>query len=189
MTRLKKNLKYYLNLPYKIEIEPILEKEGGGYLAKLPQFGAMGITGDGETIEEALKMLEQFKTIQFKRFIDQKRDIPEPQEEKQLNDFSGRILVRIPKELHQSMATNATNNGVSQNQYINYLLTKALGVTDTDNMVKSENRMKTVVKQTITETLFEIENKQQYRLNEIIKPKRKKPLLSGQIYPDDYMAA
>lgn len=50
---MKKNLNHYLALPYRIEIVHIPEDEGGGYMARLPQFGAMGIVGDGDTKEEA----------------------------------------------------------------------------------------------------------------------------------------
>ncbi len=122
---MKKKLAYYLSLPYKIEIEPILEDEGGGYFARLPQFGKMGITGDGETIEEALDDLEAFKKRSFERYLKEGREIPEPEEHEK--KFSGKILVRTPKELHQMIAEKAKSDGVSQNLYINYLLTKALG--------------------------------------------------------------
>ena len=77
---MKKDLEYYLNLPYKIEIEPIPEEEGGGYLARLPLFGRMGITGDGETIEEALSDLKDFKKRNFEHYLKEGREIPEPEE-------------------------------------------------------------------------------------------------------------
>ena len=124
---MKKDLTYYLSLPYKIEIEPILEEEGGGYFARIPQFGRMGITGDGETIEEALKDLNDFKRRSFERYLKEGREIPEPEPEEHEKKFSGKILVRTPKELHQTIAEKAKSDGVSQNLYINYLLTKALG--------------------------------------------------------------
>lgn len=77
-TSMNKDLKYYLKLPYKIEIQPIPKEEGGGYFARLPDFGVMGITGDGDTVEEALKMLEEFKRARFKQFLLEKREMPEP---------------------------------------------------------------------------------------------------------------
>ncbi len=127
MKHTKKDLSYYSSLPYKIEIEPILEEEGGGYFARLPQFGRMGITGDGETIEEALEELEDFKKRSFERFLKEGKSIPEPEkQDKKSETFNGKILVRTPKDLHQTIAEKAKDNGVSQNQYINYLLTKAL---------------------------------------------------------------
>ncbi len=53
-----KNLKYHLNLPYKIEIVPIPAKEGGGYVASLPEIGRFAVSGDGETRAEAVEDLE-----------------------------------------------------------------------------------------------------------------------------------
>lgn len=122
---MKRDLAYYLSLPYKIEIEPIPDEDGGGYFARLSQFGRMGITGDGETIEEALSDLEDFKKRSFERFLKEGRNIPEPEAHEK--KFSGKILLRTPKELHQTIARKAKADGVSQNLYINYLLTKALG--------------------------------------------------------------
>lgn len=39
-------------------------------------------------------------------------------------EYSGKILVRIPKELHRQLAKLAKDNGVSINQYILYKLAK-----------------------------------------------------------------
>jgi predicted RNase H-like HicB family nuclease len=78
---MEKNLDYYLSLPYKIEVIPIPEEEGGGYCARLPQFGVLGIVGDGETIEEALRDLEEAKRLRFDGYIREGLEIPEPEME------------------------------------------------------------------------------------------------------------
>ena len=131
-----KTLKYYLNLPYKILIEPIKEEEGGGFLARLPQFG-MSITGDGETAEEAIEMLEEYKKIAFERFFSEGKQIPEPEDELSLDDYSGKILLRVPKELHQSIAEQARINNVSQNQYLNYLITAGISAKAIEERIQS----------------------------------------------------
>ena len=41
---------------------------------------------------------------------------------KKQDEYSGKILVRIPKELHASLAKAAKRNGVSLNQYLTYKL-------------------------------------------------------------------
>ena len=56
---MEKNLEYYLNLPYKIEVTPILDSLGGGFSASLPEVGRRAVVGDGETIDEAIKNLEK----------------------------------------------------------------------------------------------------------------------------------
>lgn len=43
----------------------------------------------------------------------------------ELEGYSGKILIRIPKELHKTLAKEAKENGVSLNQYAVYKLSKA----------------------------------------------------------------
>lgn len=119
-----KNLKYYLELPYKIEIKPLTEEDGGGYSAILPQFGSMGIVGDGETILEAIEDLEKIKKVVFERLLKNETIIPEP--ENDISQYSGKILTRMPKELHARLIKEAKVNGVSLNQYMIYLLSSEL---------------------------------------------------------------
>lgn len=38
--------------------------------------------------------------------------------------YSGRLSLRIPKELHESLSKNAKHNGVSLNSYMNMLLSR-----------------------------------------------------------------
>lgn len=45
-------------------------------------------------------------------------------EYKERKEFSGRLLIRVPKELHQSLVEAAKANGVSLNQYALYKLAK-----------------------------------------------------------------
>jgi len=74
---MKYELEYYLNLPYKIEIEPIPEDEGGGFVTRLSDFGKFGIIGDGETINEALQNLKKAKKTRFKKWLKEGLSIPE----------------------------------------------------------------------------------------------------------------
>ncbi len=117
---MKKNLNYYLSLPYKIEIIPIAEEEGGGYLARLPQFGILGIVGDGDTVEEAIADLAENQKDRFRQYLEEGLGIPEPEAES--DDYSGRFVVRLPKFLHKELTQSAQKNGVSLNQYVCTLL-------------------------------------------------------------------
>jgi len=45
-------------------------------------------------------------------------------EYKQQREYSGNLMLRIPKELHRSLAEAAKANGVSLNQYALYKLAK-----------------------------------------------------------------
>ena len=45
---MKKDIDYYLNLPYKIELNQIPQSEGGGFCARMPEFeGVAFFYGDG----------------------------------------------------------------------------------------------------------------------------------------------
>jgi len=46
------------------------------------------------------------------------------EEYKETRDFSGKLMLRIPKELHKALAEAAKQNGVSLNQYALYKLAK-----------------------------------------------------------------
>ena len=48
-------------------------------------------------------------------------DIPEP---KKTGNYSGKFNIRIPKSLHQQLAIEAENEGVSLNQYAVYKLSR-----------------------------------------------------------------
>ena len=73
-----KNLDYYLKLPYRIEIITIPDDEGGGFMARMPQFGELGIVGDGDTEAEALNSLETYKKQHFADCLEKGKIIPEP---------------------------------------------------------------------------------------------------------------
>jgi predicted HicB family RNase H-like nuclease len=47
---------------------------------------------------------------------------------KALENFSGELRIRFPKELHQKLAENAAMQGVSLNTYITYELTKITSI-------------------------------------------------------------
>jgi predicted HicB family RNase H-like nuclease len=115
-----------MGLPYSVEITPISVEDGGGFLARIPLFGAQGIVGDGSTIEEAVENLKITKKIIFNHLISENIEIPEPEAEKQIDDFSGKIMVRMPKWLHHKLTVNAEKNNSSLNLYINTLLSSAV---------------------------------------------------------------
>ncbi len=117
---MKKSRDDYLALPYKIEIVPIPENEGGGYLARLPQFGELGIAGDGDTPEEALADLAENQKERFEQYLEEGLNIPEPEVEE--DGYSGRFVVRIPRFLHRELAQSARKNEISLNQYVCTLL-------------------------------------------------------------------
>lgn len=115
-----KKLDYYLNLPYKIEIIPSPE---GGYAAKIIELP--GCISQGQTLEEVTANIEDAKICWLEAALEEGIDIPEPLSNNE--DYSGKLVVRMPKSLHRVLADRAKEENVSLNQYINYQLSKGVG--------------------------------------------------------------
>lgn len=73
---MNKNIHYYMNLKYPIKITPIPEEEGYGYCAEISEL--YGCLGDGETIEESLRNLEDVKYTTIELLLEKKKIVPEP---------------------------------------------------------------------------------------------------------------
>ncbi len=118
VSAMKKNLEYYVGLPYRevIEADP-----AGGYVGYIPEL--RGCITQGETKAEILEMLEDAKKAWISTALEDGMEIPEPLREE---DFSGRFNLRIPKSLHKRLAMQAKAEGVSLNQLAMYLLASGL---------------------------------------------------------------
>lgn len=53
--------------------------------------------------------------------------VPEPLSQPAVSTYSGKVLVRMTRELHAQLARAARTEGVSLNQYINQVLAMAMG--------------------------------------------------------------
>lgn len=113
-----KTLEYYLSLPYKIVLHPSPE---GGYAVEIPELP--GCISQGDTVEEAMAMIEDAKRAWIADALEHEEPVPEPIPE----EYSGRILLRTPKSLHRRLMERARAEGVSLNQYINYQLARVVG--------------------------------------------------------------
>ena len=115
----KKNLNYYLSLPYKLEIIP--DSEEGGFAARFPELP--GCITCGETLDDVVKNAEDAKKEWLLTAIEENREIPEPFQV-DTNQYSGQFKLRIPKILHKTLAEHAKLEGISMNQYCMYLLSR-----------------------------------------------------------------
>ena len=109
----------YMILKYAVELETIDPELGGGYIASIPELGKKAFRGYGETADEALTELENVKWHLFSKYLSNGIPVPLPEvsEEKV---FSGKLLVRMPRDLHRSLAGLAKNNSTTLNSYIVY---------------------------------------------------------------------
>jgi len=117
---IKKDLQYYLNLPYRIVFHPA---EEGGYVVEMPELP--GCISQAETVEEALEMVKEAQKCWLESAIEDGIEIPEPS--KGVEDYSGKLNIRMPKTLHKALAEKAKEENVSLNQYINYQLSRGIG--------------------------------------------------------------
>ncbi len=117
---MKKDLEYYLSLPYQ---EVIKADKEGGYVGYIPEL--KGCITQAETKAEILEMLEDAKKCWIEAALEDGVEIPEPVTDE---DFSGRFNLRIPKSLHRQLAMSAKEEGVSLNQLAMCLLANGLRV-------------------------------------------------------------
>ena len=93
----RKNLAYYMSLPYKVQIVPLPFYEDGGYMACIPQLSSAAFVGDGDTEEEALASLEKCKKIVFEIYLEDGLRIPEPGQPWDV-EYNNKILAKLDKK-------------------------------------------------------------------------------------------
>ena len=113
-----KNIEYYMALPYRMEIIP--DKDEGGYTARFPELP--GCLTCAESIEDLIANANDAKKAWLEAAIDEGITIAEPNDEDNIVEYSGQFKIRMPKSLHRSLSLHAKSEGISMNQYCNYLL-------------------------------------------------------------------
>ena len=110
----RKDLNYYLALPYTIQITREDETTWFARVVELP-----GCMTEGDTPEEVADMIQDALASWLAVALEDGRPIPEPQA---AEAYSGRFVVRVPRTLHQQLVEAAQQEGVSLNQFINVAL-------------------------------------------------------------------
>jgi len=114
---MKKDLKYYLSLPYSKVIVKRTDEDGVHYIGKVLEIS--GCIGDGETESLAMESLNDSLEAILESMLKHGDNIPEPVPE---DNFSGKFIVRIPKSLHRRLVFESQKEGISLNQYALYKL-------------------------------------------------------------------
>lgn len=107
-----------MSIPYAIMLRPLTPEEGGGWYGEIPALP--GCSSDGETVEEAISNLEEAMLLWIETAQELGRSIPQP--DKDVNEYSGKFTLRLPRSLHRDLAREAELENVSLNQYILYVL-------------------------------------------------------------------
>jgi predicted RNase H-like HicB family nuclease len=94
--------------------------EDGGYIAKAPDLP--GCSAFGETREEAIAALDDAIDAWIEAQTAAGNLIPAPCQPGVEPAHSGKLLLRMPRQLHAQLANCAKDDSVSLNQFIVYLL-------------------------------------------------------------------
>lgn len=112
----KQPLEYYLNLQYPVTLYPDRE---GGYVAQIKDLP--GCLTQGETLEETMTNINEARELWIETAYESGDDIPLPSTEE---NYSGKLLLQMPKSLHQRLAEEAERENVSLDRYIVFLLSR-----------------------------------------------------------------
>lgn len=137
-SNIEKDLEYYANLPYTIMVEQWDDGEGLYWVARIAELPHCLIHGN--TLEEAVKEVEEVKRDWIKSNLQRSLKIPEPKPHK----YSGQIRLRISPSLHKLLSHRAEIEDVSLNQYMSIALAQSVGVSAT--IVKTKARKRTTTK-------------------------------------------
>lgn len=110
----RRDLKFYLNLRYPITMH---SDPDGGYVAEIEELP--GCMTQAETLDESLKAIEDARQLWIKTAYEEGQDIPLPRD---MEEYSGKFIVRIPRSLHRNLVRAARRERVSLNQYVISLL-------------------------------------------------------------------
>lgn len=129
----QKGIEYYMKLPYSILLHEV-EDEGEKYwiadVTELP-----GCKSHGSTVEEAVKSVEEAKKDWILDSLKEGEEVPTPVER---DRYSGRMLVRMSRSLHRSLALIADTEKMSLNQLIVTMLAKEAGRLNVLNRVEDK---------------------------------------------------
>lgn len=113
-----RNIDYYKKLPWT---RIFIQNTDGSFYAKIKEL--KGCMTEGNTIQEAASMLDDALIAWIETALNKNIKIPEPQEEN-LEKYSGKLLVRMPKSLHKALIEKSEIENVSLNSVVNMLLMK-----------------------------------------------------------------
>ncbi len=119
----------HVESPYPFEafahvVEPLTEDDGGGYLITFPDLP--GCMSDGETEAEALVNARDAFSAWMSARAHIGKPIPKPTRHGEIAE-PVRLMQRLPRSLHASLAARAKAEGTSLNTLVIMLLAEGIG--------------------------------------------------------------
>ena len=118
-----KDKEYYLGLNYPILIDKIYDEGEFLFTASIKELP--GLIVYGESLEEVYHEIELAKEDWIEANLEWGREIKEPLENS-LEEYSGKVTLRLPKSLHRDVKERSEIEGVSLNQTLVQLINDGL---------------------------------------------------------------
>lgn len=115
---IKKDLNYYLNLPWEFEFEKAPE---GGFYARVK---GLSCYTHGDNFQHAGEMVLEALETHLEGMLEEGIKIPEPITEE---DCSGKLHVRTSKSMHCKLTKISENEGVSVSHLVNDAIVQVYG--------------------------------------------------------------
>ena len=119
---LQKQVEYYANLSYTITVVQRDDGHGKYHLARVIELPGLMMTGD--TAAEAIANLESVKREWMETYLKLGNKLSEPLHYRR---YSGKVVLRMPPSLHETLTAVAEIEGVSLNQYMVSTLSRSAG--------------------------------------------------------------
>ena len=120
-----KDIEYFRGLEYPIHLTKRTDNGEEYWLAEI--LDLPGCMADGETPNDALDSLEEAKQLWIASHFEDGYEVPEPSDP---FEYSGRLVLRMPKSLHRRLALEAKREGVSLNQHMISQLAARIGASE-----------------------------------------------------------
>ena len=160
-----KDKEYYLGLNYPILIEKIYDEGELLFTASIKELP--GLIVYGESLEEVYDEIELAKADWIEANLEWGRKIKEPLENS-LEEYSGKITLRLPKTLHRDVKERSEIEGVSLNQTMVQLINDGL-FKQTQNAVEQLARKLEIMTKQISRTIEEKVSSPMQHIHYIVK--------------------
>lgn len=118
----KKDLKYYLNLPWSFTVEQEGEKSNRYYIIRVNELP--GVCTDAATVEEGMELIKEAIEATVKLYLRNGEILPEPIKK---SEFKGSISYRTTSERHYYVAKIAKTMRKSISKTIDELVDAGIG--------------------------------------------------------------
>jgi len=127
---MKKDIDYYMSLPYEVVVERTAD---GEYFATIPDLP--GCMATEQTEAEARAGIEEARLSWLTATLENGVEIKEPPPKRR---YSGRILLRTSPDIHRFLVDEATGYGLTLNAYLNILITQNRCLLDRESIERKQ---------------------------------------------------